>query len=75
MDCNPPGSSVHGIPQARIVEWVASPSLGDLPDPGMEHRSPAFLGDSLPSEPLGKPIVKGKASLYFLLHYFMRQVD
>ena len=23
MDCNPPGSSVHGIPQARILEWVA----------------------------------------------------
>ena len=26
MDCNPPGSSVHGILQARIVEWVAMPS-------------------------------------------------
>ena len=25
MDCNPPGSSVHGIPQARILEWVAIP--------------------------------------------------
>ena len=24
MDCNPPGSSVHGILQARILEWVAS---------------------------------------------------
>ena len=23
MDCSPPGSSVHGIPQARILEWVA----------------------------------------------------
>ena len=23
LDCSPPGSSVHGIPQARIVEWVA----------------------------------------------------
>ena len=22
MDCNPPGSSVHGISQARILEWV-----------------------------------------------------
>ena len=26
MDCNPPGSSVHGILQARIVEWVAKAS-------------------------------------------------
>ena len=25
MDCSPPGSSVHGIPQARILEWVAMP--------------------------------------------------
>ena len=27
MDCSPPGSSVHGISQARILEWVAIPSL------------------------------------------------
>ena len=26
MDCNPPGSSDHGILQARILEWVATPS-------------------------------------------------
>ena len=26
MDCSPPGSSVHGIFQARILEWVAMPS-------------------------------------------------
>ena len=72
MDCSPPGSSIHGILQARILEWVAIPSLGDFPDPGMEHSSPALQGDSLPSEPLGKPIVvKDKASLCLLLHYFM----
>ena len=23
MDCSPPGSSVHGVPQARILEWIA----------------------------------------------------
>ena len=27
MDCSPPGSSVHGILQARILEWVATPSF------------------------------------------------
>ena len=39
MDCSPPGSSVHGILQARILEWVAMPSSRDLPDCGMEPVS------------------------------------
>ena len=54
MDCSPPGSSVHGILQARILEWVAIPSPGDLPDPGIEPWSPALQADSLPSELPGK---------------------
>ena len=41
MDCSPPGSSVHGILQARILEWVAISFPRDLPDPGMEPGSPA----------------------------------
>ena len=44
MDYNMPGSSVHGILQARILEWV---SPGDLPTPGMEPTSlmsPALAG-------------------------------
>ena len=56
MDCSLPGSSVHGILQARILKWVSMPSLGDLPHPGIEPRSPALQVDSLPSEPPGKPI-------------------
>ena len=32
MDCSPPGSSVHGVFQARILEWVAISSSGDLPN-------------------------------------------
>ena len=35
---------------------LPSPSLGDLPNPGTEPRSPALQVDSLPSEPQGKPI-------------------
>ena len=31
------------------------PSPGDLPDPGIEPRSPALQADALPSEPPGKP--------------------
>ena len=38
----------------RILEWVASPSPGDLPNPGIELRSPTLQADSLPSEPPGK---------------------
>ena len=33
MDCSLPGSSVHGISQARILEWLPFPSPGDLPNP------------------------------------------
>ena len=36
IDWNPPGSSVNGILQARILEQVAIPFLRDLPDPGIE---------------------------------------
>ena len=39
MDCGPPGSSINGILQARILEWVALPSPEDLPDPGTEPVS------------------------------------
>ena len=42
-----------GILQARILEWVAVPSFRDLPNPGLEPRSPAQQADSLPSEPPG----------------------
>ena len=55
MDYSPPGSTVHGILQARILEWVAIPSLGDLPDPSIEPGSPVLQAISLPSEPLGQP--------------------
>ena len=44
---------MHGVFQARIVEWFAIPSPGDLPDPGIEPRPPASQADSLPSEPAG----------------------
>ena len=42
MDCSPPGSSVHEILQARTLEWAATSSSGDLPDPGIEFPSPAL---------------------------------
>ena len=51
MDCSPPGSSVCGISQARILEWVAVPFSRASSQP----RSLTLQVDSLPSEPRGKP--------------------
>ena len=51
------GFSVHGISQARILEWV---SPGDLSNPGTEPRSPTLQADSLLSEPLMLGGVKGQ---------------
>ena len=55
QDCSPPGSSVHGIFQARILEWVAvSFSRGSSP---LRDRtaSPALAGGFFITEPPGKP--------------------
>ena len=48
MDCSPQGSSVHGILQTRILEWVVIPFSRNFPDPGIKPRSPAMQADSLP---------------------------
>ena len=53
MDGSPPGSSVHGIFQARILEWVAIPFSRGSSRPRIKPQSPALQEDSLPSEPLG----------------------
>ena len=104
VDCSLPGSSVYGILQTTMLEWVAIsfsktglkvkvkslsrvrlfatlwtvahqaplsmgfsrqdywsglpfPSPGDLPDPGIEPRSPTLQADALPSAPPGKPVL------------------
>ena len=54
---SPPGSSVNGMFQARIPEWITIPFSRDLPDRGTEPRSPTLQVDSLPPEPLGKPLI------------------
>ena len=58
MDCSLPGSSVHGILQARILEWITMPSSRDLPDPGMNTHLLRLLHwqvGSLLLAPPGKP--------------------
>ena len=52
----PTDSYVHGILQARILEWIAIPFSTDPPHQGIEPESLALQTDSLPSEPPGKPI-------------------
>ena len=42
-DCNPPGSSVHRIFKARILEWVAAEDPGDLPNAGIKPASSALV--------------------------------
>ena len=73
MDCSLPGSSVHGILQARILEWVVVPSPGGLPNPRIETRSPTLEADSLPSEPPGKPKNSGVGSLSLFQGIFLSQ--
>ena len=49
VDCSPPGSSVHGILQPRILEWVAFP-----PDTGIKPESPALAGGFFTAAPPGR---------------------
>ena len=58
VGCSLPGSSVHGIFQARVLKWVAISFSRDLPTPGIELRSPALQADTLPSEPPGKQAIE-----------------
>ena len=54
-DCSQAGSSVHGILQARILEWVVVPFSRESSQARIEPRSPALQADSWPSEPPGEP--------------------
>ena len=74
MDYSPPGSSVHGILQSRMLVWL--PFLGDLPNPGVKPASPALAGKFFTTEKPGKPLnhtqiqnknKKNFKDLYFLL--------
>ena len=60
MDCNPPGSSVHGISQAQEY-WsgLPFPPPGDFPDPGIQPSSlsPALSEGFFAAEPPGKPVL------------------
>ena len=55
MDYSPSGSSVHGISQARIMEWVAISFSRESPDPGIEPVPPALAEGFFTNESPGEP--------------------
>ena len=64
IDCNSPGSSVHGIIQARILEWVPCPPPRDLPNPGMNLYLLHWQVNSLPPSHWGSPSAITKTTNY-----------
>jgi len=62
MDRNPLGSSVRGISQARILDWVAISFSRGSSQPGIEPASLALAGRFFTTEPSGKP--PGRVILY-----------
>ena len=78
MDHSLTGSSVHRILQARIQEWVAMPSSGDLPNPGTESvslLSQHWQAGLLPLAPPGKPVhrlCREEKGYFFLLKQELR---
>ena len=68
MDCSRPGSSVHEILQARILEWLPFPPPGDLPNPGIEPASltsPALAGGFFTASATWKALSKALSSRKF----------
>ena len=71
-DCIPPGSSA-GFPRQEYWSGLPGPAPGDLPNSGIESRSPTLRVDSLHSEPPGKPNNTGVGSLSLLQGIFLTQ--
>ena len=69
VDCRPPDSSVPGILQARILEWLAIPSSRGSSQPKDQTRISCIAG-RLSSEPPGKCLSKVVPSYYFLSDFF-----
>ena len=67
MDCNLLGSSVHGILQAKVLEWIATASSRGSSDPGIEPGPPRCR-QMLYRQPAGQPRVR---ELHFILSAFV----
>ena len=55
--CYPMDYTVHGILQARILEWVVFSFSNESSQLQDQTRSPTLQVDSLPAEPQGKPLI------------------
>ena len=74
MDCSPPGSSDHGESPGKNTGMPCHALLqGNLPNPGIEPRSPALQADSLPAEPPKQPKNTGMNRLSLLQGIFPAQ--
>ena len=68
MDCSPPGSSVHGISQSRILEWVAISLSRGSSQPELKPKSLALAKGFFSPKPPGK-------SQNMSLEYLKRKVE
>ena len=57
MDWSLPGFSLHGIPRQEYRSGLPFPSPGDLPNPGIEPKSPALAGGFFTTVPPGNPYI------------------
>ena len=75
ISLRPQGLTIHSTEFSRPEHWsgLLFPSPGDLPNPGIEPRSPSLQVDSLPAEPPGKPKNTGVGSLSLLQGIFPTQ--
>ena len=67
MDCSLPGSSIHGISQARILSGLTFPSPGNLPNPRIKPMSPVLADSFFTTESPGKSMCKYIAMPFVLL--------
>ena len=74
MDCNPPGSSVHGILQVRILEWIAISVSRGSSHSGIEPMSPALAGGVQQKQTLIYRMDKQKVLLQSTRHYIQHPV-
>ena len=69
MDCSLPGSTAHGILQAKILEWVAMLSSRASSQPRDQTYGSFIAGGFFTTEPPGKPLVSHIICKYFLPFY------
>ena len=73
-NCSQPGSSKHGIFQARILEQVAFPPQGAITTQETEPTSPALAGGSFTTEPPGKPFYIYTYTIIFIHTHTLLQM-